>query len=197
MLNIPLPESYHKFANNQLTNYTNIFFLYPLYHLKKIQSKDTVYTKLLYIHLFLLFIGSTYYHTNPTNGTIILDMFAVSSLTLLSSLILLDLPEKHIISIYLISILSVGYFKYSGNLIGHVLVLGGIPGYVAFCLWNTGINKELLRLTALLITLRLVEYNDQSIYKYTKIINGHSLKHILSVCFIIVLLDLMKKLHKI
>ena len=192
MLTIKIPTDYHTYPGNNLTNYTNILFLYPIYYLHKLQKgkTSTRKTKLLYVHLFILFIASIYYHSNPTNNTFIPDMFAVSTLVLLSSIILLDISTKNILYIYLISILSVGYFKQSGNLLGHVLVLGGIPGYVAFCLWNTGINKELIQISVLMVMLRLVEYNDKRIYNYTKIINGHSLKHILSVCAIIKILQL-------
>ena len=200
MLTVSLPSDYHNYPSNNLnlTNFTNILFIYPIYYLHKIQSKKpTLKVKLLYTHLFALLIASTYYHTTPNDNTIIPDMFAVSTLTLLSSIILLDISTKKIIYIYIISLLTLGYFKQTGNLLGHILILGGVPGYVAFVLWNTGINKELIQISALMIMLRLVEYNDKRIYNYTKFINGHSLKHILSVCAIIKILQLMKKLHKI
>lgn len=196
---ISLPESYHKLSGGSLTNITNISFIYPLYYLYNSQKNrlSSTYSKLLYIHICLLLLCSTYYHSNPTKVTILPDMCSVATLTLLFTFILVDIPSKYSLLIYIISISSVYYFHYSGNLLPYILVIGGIPAYAVYRLWNKGYNKELLKIILLLISSRLCEHNDKYIYNMGKMINGHSVKHILSAVAIVELLKLLKKLHKI
>ena len=198
---LTIPKNYHNFKGTKTLNiYSNIAFLLPILYLVKttpiIDSKLS--TKLLLIHLIMIFSLSSYYHVNPTNKTIIPDMFGVSSITLLTSYILLDLSIGYLPLVYLLSGASVYYFKETGNLIPYALILTIPPLFTIYRLWNQGYNRELIIIISLLGILRLVEYNDALVYKMTKnTLNGHSLKHIIGSIFFIEVINLMKKLHKI
>ena len=195
---IPLPKDYHTYPQEKLIHMSNLIFIVPILYLYSLKPKHTIYTKLLYLHLCLLFIATSYYHLNPTTTTVMPDMFAVSSLTILSSLILLDIPEKHIVSMYILSVSSLIYFNYTGNLIAHICILGGIPLYTSYHLWNTGINKEILEIGGYLVLSRITEYNDRKIYSLTnQMVSGHLFKHIFSMIVILKIIQLMKRLHKI
>ena len=195
---IPLPKDYHIYPQEKLIQMSNLIFLYPILYLYSLKPKKTIYTKLLYLHLCLLFIATSYYHLNPTTTRLLPDMFAVSSLTTLSSLILLDIPEKHIISMYILSVSSLIYFHYTKNSIAHICIVGGVPAYTSFQLWNTGVNKEILEIGGYLLLSRITEHNDRNMYSLTnQMISGHLFKHILSMIMILKIIQLMERLHKI
>ena len=79
---LTIPKNYHKFKGTKTFNlYSNIAFLLPILYLVKTTPiiDSNLSTKLLLIHLIMIFSLSSYYHVNPTNKTIVPDMFVVNT----------------------------------------------------------------------------------------------------------------------
>lgn len=204
---IPLPKGYHNFSDkrkflgipNAMNVLSNIAILIPaLYLLKKqgnINYENLLSEKnLLIIHIVLLAIASGYYHCSPSDNTIFWDILMITTL----SIIVLNIINDHKYGkfLYLLGILSVIYWKYSGDIRIYLIILIGVPIYFFLKYYNnenSNIKRNLYITLFFTILYRLVEFYDHQIYKIMdNKISGHTLKHIfagLSIWYIVRLLE--------
>ena len=78
----PLPKEYHNFADQRkflgIPNFfdviSNVAILLPAIYLIMKQKKRSPLSNLLIIHIILLAIASSYYHLNPSDDTIFMDL---------------------------------------------------------------------------------------------------------------------------
>ena len=98
---------------------------------------------------------------------------------------------------YLFGILSVIYWKMTGDLRLYLVILIGMPLYIALKYYeNKKVKNDVILLLFFYLLCRIVEHNDHFIYKITNnTISGHTLKHIfagLSIYYTIKLLEKIK-----
>jgi len=204
---ISLPKKYHNFADrktlfgipNAMNVLSNIAILIPFFYLlkkKENTNQENMLSEknLLIIHILLLTIASIYYHYNPSDNTIFWDILMIATL----SIIVLNIINNHEYGklLYILSILSVIYWKYSGDIKLYLIILIGVPIYFFLKYYknkNDTIRKYLYFTIFFTILYRIVELYDHQIYKITgNIISGHTLKHIfagLSILYIVKLLE--------
>ena len=197
---IPTLQEYHKFVDktsfcgiqNGKNIWSNIFIALPAFYLMYRQQKISF----LSINILLLAISSAYYHVNPSNKTIFMDMIFVISI---NTIILSFFVDKEIgIAVYIIGILSVIYWKLYDNNLPYEFLKIAIPIYGLYCLYGTKQSNYIVPLLGLTILIRLSEYNDKAIYKATnKLISGHTLKHILGGLEIYIIIVVLQKLNKV
>lgn len=172
---------YHNFADKD--KYTDILTNLPiliagLYILSYKNQK----LKVLGIHVILLSIASSYYHINPNNNTILIDLLSISLISSLLIMYLLNIRNNYIkILLYLLSIGTVLYWKYSSNLLPYSLFWLSVTILLLYKYYDTKYKYKSLLIVGLIIAIRIVEIYDKQIYKLTNnILSGHSLKHILA-----------------
>ena len=112
-----LDPYYHNFADKK--KYTNILtnlpiFIAGLYILSLKNKKLNIFG----FHVLLLSIASSYYHTNPNNDTILMDLLSISLLSSLLIIYLLKIKNTNIQAfIYLTAIGTIFYWKNTKNLL--------------------------------------------------------------------------------
>ena len=183
MNKVSLPQSYHNFADKRtflgipsaIDVFSNIAIAIPAIYLLQKQGK----LSLLSVHILVLSIASTYYHLQPSDDRIFWDMMAVA--TTHAVIASLFIGQEYAIPLYVASIVSVAYWKYTNDLRPYIVILIGIPLYLFSLLYK---DKKVTNYLYLIILLgglaRVTEHNDHSVYKLTgNQISGHTIKHIL------------------
>jgi hypothetical protein len=185
---------YHNFADKD--KYTDILTNLPiliagLYILSYKNQK----LKVLGIHVILLSIASSYYHINPNNNTILIDLLSISLISSLLIMYLLNIRNNYIkILLYLLSIGTVLYWKYSSNLLPYSLFWLSVTILLLYKYYDTKYKYKSLLIVGLIIAIRIVEIYDKQIYKLTNnILSGHSLKHILAGIGIYLIANLLNE----
>ena len=201
MNKIPLPASYHNFADkrtfmgipNAMDVISNIAIVIPAVYLLQKQKKFS----LLSIHILLIALASTYYHLQPTDDRIFWDMLfiATTHVVLLSYFI----KDEYAIILYIGSILSVVYWKQYNDLRPYILLLTDIPLYIISLIYkNKKVNNYLYPIVIFGIMARALEYNDHYVYKMTNnMISGHTAKHITGIIMIWFTVIVLVKLNKL
>lgn len=187
-----LDPHYHNFADKNTDILTNLpIFIAGFYILSYKNQK----LKVLGIHVILLSIASSYYHINPNNNTILVDLLSISLISSLLIMYLLDIQNNYSkIILYLLAIGSVLYWKYSGNLLPYSILWLSVIFLLLYVYYDTEYRYESLSIVILIVIIRLVEIYDKQIYKLTNnILSGHSLKHILAGIGIYLIADLLNK----
>ena len=201
---VPLPASYHNFADkrtflgipNALNILSNIAILIPAIYL--LQQKDKSFTSnLLIFHILLLVIASSYYHLNPSDETIFWDIMMIATTFMIVFIMISD--TKYGLLLYSYAILSILYWKYTGDLRLYILILIGLPLYLIFKYYkNVGLRNYLYIIISMYIILRISEHNDHLIYNLTdNQISGHTLKHIFAGIGIWYTILLLQKVNKL
>ncbi len=130
MNKILLPQSYHNFSDkrtilgipNGINVLSNIVFIFlAIYLLQKKKSN------LLSIYLILLAIASSYYYLNPSDDTLFWEVLMIA----ITSMIIFTMMSgtKNGELFYLFGILSVIYWKMTGDLRLYLVILIGMPLY--------------------------------------------------------------------
>ncbi len=197
-----IPKSYHNFVdkrkfmgvNNAMNVLSNLFFLYPAIYLLTKQHKNK--TKFLALIIFGLAITSAYYHMNPNNHTIFMDMIFVVSLNTFVLSYFVDETLGYLIGI--LGIASVFLWNVTNDIRPYALLQIGILIFCCFKLYETPAQDYILPIIGVGISVRLVEMLDSQIYKLTnKLISGHTLKHILATIQIYIVIQALEKIDKI
>lgn len=189
-----LDTHYHDFADKN--KYTDILTNLPiLISGLYISSSKNIKLKILGYHVILLSLASSYYHLNPNNKTIFLDLLSISLISSLLIIYLLKIEDNNIrFIIYFIGIISVLYWNYSGNLFPYSLLWLTSTFLLLYVYYDTKYKWKSLIIISLIILIRIVEIYDKKIYNLTNnILSGHSLKHILAGIGIYLIGDLFKE----
>ena len=201
-------NTYHTFVDTKtiggIPNFMNIVsngsFLIPflyLYIIIRKSSKSSKRTQLFLGLILCLAVSSGYYHTQPTNDTITLDMLCVISIYLIVVSYFVTSDVMYLLVV--IGISSVLYWNKTRDLRLYELLKIIIPIYCLYKLHTTRAANYLFPLLFISIAVRLCEYNDSMIYRLTgNTISGHSLKHIVAafqLCVIIRALQVSGKLN--
>ena len=185
---IPFPQEYHNFADqrsflgipNTMDVISNVAILIPAIYLLQVRKKKSTMSNLLILHLVLLSIASSYYHWNPSDDTIFWDILMIAVTVMLVAIIISD--TEYGLLLYGLGILSILYWKYTGDLRLYILILIGVPLYIVLKYYkDIGLRNYLAVFVIANILLRLSEHNDHWVYKITgNKISGHTLKHIIA-----------------
>jgi hypothetical protein len=150
---------------------------------------------ILFLGIFLTAFGSAFYHYNPDNNSLIYDripmtlVFMAFLSSVIASWIDINAGAKLLIPLLLMGISSVIYWNFSelkGQ--GDLRFYGFIQFFpiliipLIFLLFKTPENSKglfsLVWVIVWYIFAKLLETFDKSIYTFTNVISGHSLKHI-------------------
>ena len=202
---IPFPREYHNFADqrsflgipNTMDVISNIAILIPAIYLLQVRKKKSTMSNLLILHLVLLSVASSYYHWNPSDDTILWDILMIATTSMFVVIMMSDTDYGFLL--YGLSILSILYWKSSGDLRLYILILIGVLLYIVikYCK-NSGLRNYLVIFVIANILLRLAEHNDHLIYEFTgNRISGHTLKHIFAGLVIGSVIKILQKVNKI
>tara|TARA_Y100000817_G_scaffold68423_1_gene51998 strand:- start:2437 stop:3039 length:603 start_codon:yes stop_codon:yes gene_type:complete len=200
MNKILLPQSYHNFSDkrtilgipNGINVLSNIVFIFlAIYLLQKKKSN------LLSIYLILLAIASSYYHLNPSDDTLFWDVLMIATTSMIIFTMMSGTKNGELF--YLFGILSVIYWKMTGDLRLYLVILIGMPLYIALKYYeNKKVKNDVILLLFFYLLCRIVEHNDHFIYKITNnTISGHTLKHIFAGLSIYYTIKLLEKINLI
>ena len=202
---IPFPQGYHNFADqrsfqgipNTMDVISNVAILIPAIYLLQVRKKKSTISNLLILHLVLLSVASSYYHWNPSDDTIFWDILMIAVTIMLVAIIISDTEYGFIL--YGLGILSILYWRYTGDLRLYILILIGVPLYIVLKHYkNSELRNYLIVFVVANILLRLAEHNDRLVYKITSNkISGHTLKHLFSGIMIMSVIKILQKVNKI
>ena len=202
---IPFPREYHNFADqrsflgipNTMDVISNIAILIPAIYLLQVRKKQSTISNLLILHLVLLSVASSYYHWNPSDDTILWDILMIAVTVMLVAIMISDTDYGFLL--YGLSILSILYWKNTGDLRLYILILIGAQIYIVLKHYkDIGLRNYLAVFVITNILLRLAEHNDHLVYKITgNKISGHTLKHIISGIMIMSAIKILQKVNKI
>ncbi len=207
MNKITLPKGYHNFADkrtlvglpNAMNVLSNLFIIIPVIYLLKHKTYNTN-NNLLIIHITLLSLVSAYYHYNPSDKSIFWDIIMIATL----SIIVLNIINEYKCGLlfYILAILSVVYWKQTGDIRLYLLILIGVPIIFFLKYYDNEeedeTKKNLYIILFFTILYRFVEYYDHQIYDLTNnMISGHTLKHIFAGLSILYIVKLLKEDNKI
>lgn len=194
-----ISNSYHDFSDklsyfsipNTRNVLSNLILLIPAVYLLSKQK----YNKLLPIILGLS-LSSAYYHLNPNDNTILLDMvFVITLNTIILSYFVDDTMGNIAILVGLVSVL---YWKQTQNSRPYVFLQVIIFLYCLYKVYPTRAKQYIIPLIIIGFLTRVSELNDKLIYKSTdNLISGHSLKHIFAGIQIFIIILILEKLNKI
>ena len=210
MNKISLPKGYHNFADkrrliglpNAMNVLSNLFIIIPVIYLLKHKTENNTNNNLLIIHITLLSLASAYYHYNPSDKSIFWDILMIATL----SIIVLNIINEYKYGslFYILGVLSVIYWKQTGDIRLYLLILIGVPIIFFLKYYDNeeedkkGVNKNLYIILFFTLLYRFVEYYDHQIYNLSnKFISGHTLKHIFAGLSILYIVKLLKEDNKI
>ncbi|RUR17873.1 hypothetical protein ELY21_10260 [Legionella sp. km535] len=222
---IPQLNSYHHFADTRtllrIPNFwnvtSNVFFIFvsilgfrslnQQWNNKKIQGKEAVVYLIMFTGVFLIGVGSAYYHWSPTNERLVWDRIPMTIvfMSLLSLMIMKKINFnwgfRLLIPLLLFGIYSVLYWHWTeelgrGDLRLYILVQFYTLFLLVFILlWSPKSPPETKAFTGLLVfylLAKITEHYDLFIYQINGQISGHTLKHLfaaVSVYFVINILN--------
>ena len=170
MNKILLPQSYHNFSDKQtilgIPNGANVLsnfaILIPaiLYYRKRNKNN------LLFIHLLLLAIASSYYHLNPSDDTLFWDFLMIATTSMIIFTMMSETKNGKLF--YLLGILSVIYWKMTGDLRLYLIILIGLPLYIVLKYYkDITLRKYVITFIITFTLARLFEHNDHFMYQIT------------------------------
>ncbi|OUS33042.1 hypothetical protein A9Q98_00030 [Thalassotalea sp. 42_200_T64] len=207
-----LPQSieYHNFADQanfySIPNTLNVLSNFPfiavgLYALTKIGHNSTelfdhklaLSYQLFFAGLIATGVGSSFYHVNPNNFTLIFDRLGIAFSfmaifsALLGEFISVTLGKKCLLPFIFIGIGSVIYWGVSehfqqGDLRVYLLVqylpMIILPIIVLTKAWPYTDKNQCFTLIAIYFLAKLCELFDNELYDLIQIVSGHTLKHL-------------------
>ena len=205
---ILLPQDYHNFSDkrnfieipNFMNVFSNIFILLPALYLLQTRTQKSYKSNLLIIHIILLSFWSSYYHINPSDDTLFMDiMMIATSFIIVLSIINTELNNTWVLLLYIYAIFSITYWKNTRDLRFYLIILIGVPLYIIIKYFKIKKFRNYIYLFIFAnILMRLSEHNDNYIYqKMNQFISGHTLKHIfagIGIFYVIKILQIEKKL---
>jgi len=216
--------SYHSFKDGRellaVANFWNVisnlpFLLVGLLGLKKLSSNDLLNInpelKLAYIFLFggvaLVAFGSSYYHLEPNNQTLLWDRLPMTiAFMALFSIVIAEFVSLKVGKLLLLPLILVGIssvlYWYWGELngVGDLRFYALVQFLPILCipvilLFFSSTNVKACGYWWLLlayVVAKFLEYFDSEVFEFLGFISGHSLKHIMAamgVYFLLISLD--------
>jgi hypothetical protein len=150
---------------------------------------------IFFIGVFLIGLGSGYYHLDPDNGTLIWDRlpmtiaFAALFSAIVGEYLSITWGRRLLYPLVLIGMASVVYWHWSeqqghGDLRFYALVqflpMLLIPVMLVFCQPRLSGNGYLWGIIGIYAAAKLAETGDVVIYEHLRFLSGHSLKHLLA-----------------
>ncbi len=192
-------QTYHNFSDDRafmnVPNFWNVISNLPfmivgyfgLFRLNSIEKNKLQYL-LFFLGVFLVAIGSGYYHLNPNDNTLIWDRLpmTIAFMALFSIVIseFIDFKKGWVLlfPLLLIGLFSVLYWIIADDLRPYILVqfypMLAIPVIIIFFKSKYSAGGYWFLLLAYLIA-KILEYFDGQIYDLLGL-SGHSLKHIVA-----------------
>jgi Ceramidase len=197
---LPLPPllqdpNYHNFADQRellgIPNFWNVVSNLPFIAVGAaglLQLRRDATTLVLFTGLFLTGFGSSYYHLNPNDSTLLWDRLPM---TLCFAAILAAVVEERVDAragamllrpLLAIGIVSLLLWRWTDDLrlyawaqffpfVALVLILQLVPPkYTGASYWITA--------AALYALAKLLEFLDEKIFSFVSIVSGHTLKHL-------------------
>ena len=200
--------AYHNFSDNRtvfdIPNFWNVMSNLPflivgcfgLYNLSSIARKNTQYL-LFFLGIFLVALGSGYYHLDPNDYTLIWDRlpmtiaFMALFSIVISEFINSEKGRSMLFSLVIIGLLAVLYWVIFNDLSFYTFVqfypMLAIPVILIFFKSDYTLAIGYWILLLAYIIAKLLEHFDGEVYGFLKVISGHSLKHIVASLGIFVL----------
>jgi len=227
---ISQPQNYYNFSDKNkyfsINNFWNVISNIPfiiigfigVYENKKEKLihdnyKITPLYGIFFLGVFLTGFGSSWFHLNPNNATLVWDRlpmtigFMALTTALLSEYLYKDIQKKIFYPLLFVGFISVLYWYYTeqqgkGDLRLYALVqflpLLLIP-LIAFIHQSRFTHNYLLIGVVLFYLLaKLAEHYDQAIHQWLGFISGHSIKHLLAAIatyLVLIMLRNRKQLH--
>jgi len=168
----------------------------------KISNSFSVLLNLFFIAIILTGLGSSYYHQNPNDFTLVFDRLAMSLVfaVVLAMLAYLKVSPRFglhtLAELLILAPLTVLIWNYNGNLTPYaVLQFGGII-LVVLTLILTKASKPSPCFTSLIIlygVAKLAEFYDEKIFILSQnLISGHTLKHLIAALAVIIFVSPLK-----
>ncbi|WOH39064.1 hypothetical protein RI844_07530 [Thalassotalea fonticola] len=205
-------QQYHQFADQQtmlsIPNALNVvsnvaFFIVGLIGLIALLNQPNKYCdqnvlpsyQLFFIGLMLTFIGSSYYHLEPNNFTLVFDRLsiAISFMALFTALfgelVSLKLANKMLLPLELLGIAGVIYWGISEHLsygdmrfylLTQYLPLILLPIMLIKYKWQYSHQSSCIFILLFYALAKITEVYDQPIMELTNGLSGHTIKHLLS-----------------
>tara|TARA_B100000809_G_scaffold117726_1_gene116084 strand:- start:3491 stop:4276 length:786 start_codon:yes stop_codon:yes gene_type:complete len=210
---LPQDAQYHNFSDTQLhwfiPNFFNVISNIPFLgvgllgtvafwpskpsHFSIVQSNLLAY-RILFIAAALVGIGSSYYHLQPNNLTLVWDRlpmtlaFMAFYSIIISEYVSPKLGKLLLFPLLFVGLVSVFYWRYTeingaGDLRLYVVVqffpLATIPVILLLFKSSHGTVAKYWLLLTCYLTAKLLEYFDAQIHETLIVVSGHSIKHVL------------------
>ena len=189
---LSLPKDYHTYDTHSI--WTNIFIIIPAIYLFLHRKKKTTLTLLLPIHILLIGLTSIYYHMDPSDERLTYDMMSIATTTILVLLLIDKFPQCPIL-LYTLAIVSVVIWKYTDNLLPYIVIIKGIPIYIAYQYYSETTKYYNFGSIG---TLNLLRYFDRATTEHDILsLPNHSLKHVIAGIHIMIVILFLQKLNKI
>ncbi|MEH6468866.1 MAG: ceramidase domain-containing protein [Porticoccus sp.] len=222
---IPQPQSYYKFSDNNnyfgINNFWNVisntpFLLVGLFGLildknKKLTHDNYLITpvySIFFLGIFLTSFGSSWFHLNPSNETLVWDRlpmtigFMALTTGLLSEYLKRELQQYLLYPLLLIGFTSVIYWHFTeqagrGDLRLYALVqflpLLVIPAVVVTHKPRYTCSWDLIWVFIFYILAKVTEHFDHAIHQLLGGVSGHSIKHLLAAAAAYMVLRMLQR----
>lgn len=202
-------QMYHNFSDAKtflyVPNFWNVisnlpFLIIGFLGLIKLNSNTIAKTQYLifFVGILLVSIGSSYYHLNPNDSTLVWDRLpmTVAFMALFSIVISEFISYKKgqliLVPALIIGLLSVSYWVIFNDLRFYALVqfypMLAIPVILIFFKSKYNLTVGYWSLLLAYSLAKTLEYFDYQVHSYLELISGHTLKHIFVAIGIIALL---------
>lgn len=207
-------QCYHRFSDANafldIENFWNVISNLPflivgclgLFKMKCFEKLSIQYL-MFFLGILLVSLGSSYYHLNPNNTTLVWDRLPMTvAFMALLSIIISEFINAKIGKILLTPLLLIGLLLITNWVVFNDLRLYAfvqfypmliIPVILIFfkSKYNFTIGYWLLLLAY--VIAKLLEFYDRQVFEFLKVISGHSLKHLVSAIGLFVLYYLYVK----
>lgn len=200
--------TYHNFSDTnailRVSNFWNVVSNLPFLAIGfwgllrlKTMSKTNLQYNLFFIGVILIALGSSFYHLNPNNASLVWDRLPMTIVfmslvsIIISECISDELGRRLLIPLLFIGVLSVMYWVVYDDLRVYSLVqfypMLGIPIVLCFFKSKYTMTYAYWLLLLAYIVAKVCEYYDREIFELLTVISGHSLKHMVSSIGLIIL----------
>ncbi len=203
-------QAYHNFSDEDtilnVPNFWNVISNLPflivgllgIFNLRSIANENIQYL-VFFIGIALVSIGSSYYHVNPNDSTLVWDRLPMTiAFMALSSIVIsefIDFKNGRLIlfPVLLLGLLSVLYWVKFNDLRFFALVqyypMLAIPVILIFFKSDYDLTIGYWFLLLAYIIAKLFEHFDYQVHSYLEWISGHTLKHIATAIGVFALLN--------
>ena len=191
---IPQDKTYHIYASKTSSDIiSNFGFLFIGLYLLQKQKK----LSLLALHFISIFVCSGYYHIKPSDERLMWDRIAIATTHIIVLSYFMD--KRTTLVLYILSIISVIYWKKYNDLRPYILILIGAPLYLLSKVYSKpSVSMYMYAFIIVNILARLLSKYDHYVYEITnERISGHTAKHILGVIGLGLIIKILLTLKKI